>query len=143
MIVAAVLVLLVGLLGALAHRGMREEGELLRYRSTMRDLASTVHTMRSRALAKRRIVQLHVDASRGSFQLISLHEGSQPYETLEQTIWLPKGLHISVAPALLTALPTGHLSSTSIVVDAPSYHKLFRLTTDEAGLVRLDEEPAL
>jgi hypothetical protein len=142
-ITAAAFILFTGWLVLSISRAIQGEAELLRYRSTMRDLSITLRAMRAQALAKQRTVQLRVDASRGLFQVTSIQAGLRPYATLEHTIWLPEGLQISDAPPVLLALPTGTLSSASIVVTAPSYNRLFRLTTDAAGVIRLDEEPTL
>ena len=141
-----VLMMSIGLVvwcGAYVHRWMWAQAELLSYRSTMQDLTSTVQAMRAQALAKRQTVQLHVDAARGLFQLALVEGRRKPYVVVQQTIWLPKGLEISDAPETLTALPTGRLSPASIVIAAPSYNRFFRVTTNERGVVRWDEEPAL
>ena len=122
---------------------LRGAMEWARYRSAMQTLTGTVRAMRSQALTQHRIVQLRVDATRGLFQFAAIYNSPQPYETVERTIWLPKELQITDAPAVLTALPTGLLSSASIVISAPSYNRLFRVTTDKDGHVRLDEEPTL
>ena len=129
--------------GAYAYRGMWAQAEMLSYRSTMQDLTSTVRSMRAQAIAKRQTIQLRVDASRGLFQLALVEGHRNPYAVVQQTIWLPKGLQISDAPETLTALPSGRLSSASIVIAAPSYNRFFRVTTDETGVVRWDEESAL
>jgi hypothetical protein len=88
-------------------------------------------------------MQLRVDVSQGAFHLSTTQGKFKSYETIERTLWLPKGLEISEAPTVLTALPTGRLSAGSIVIIAPVYNRLFRLTTAERGLVHLDEEPTL
>ena len=143
-----IMVLIVGvglaiLLGASVHRWLWAQAEFLSYRSTMRDLTSAVRAMRFQALAKRRTFQLRVDASQGMFQLASIEGKASPYEVVERTIWLPKGLQISDAPTTLAIQPSGQLPSASIVVVAPSYNRFFRLTMDEKGLVQLDEESTL
>jgi len=140
-----ILVSVMGLVVCLAMSSHQPEPEWVGYRSTMRELAHMVRTMRNRALARQRTVQLRVDASRGAFQLTSIQDESQAYETLERTLWLPQGLEVSEAPAELTALPSGQLLLPApIIVDAPSYSRLFRLTADEkTGAVQLHEEPAM
>jgi len=134
---------LAGWLGLHIIPQLQGQMELLDYRSTMHDLTDMVQAMPSRAMAQRRVIQLRVDASQGAFHLAMTQGTSRLYETIERTLWLPKGLEISEAPALLTALPTGRLSAGSIVIIAPVYNRLFRLTTTERGLVHLDEEPTL
>lgn len=130
-------------LGASAHRQLWNATEFLRYRSTVQELTTTVRSMRAHAIAQRRVVELRIDASRGCFRLASIQERPDPYEMVERTIWLPAGLEINDAPRVLTVPPSGRLPAVSIVIAAPSYHRLFRLTTDENGRVQLDEESAL
>ena len=137
------LALLIGMGGLVAHQWVRGETQWLRDRWVMQELTTAVRSMRARAVATRRVVELRVDASHGTFHLVTLQLASQPYEILEQTIWLPDTLMISEAPERLRALPNGRLSLSDIVVTAPYSHRLFRLTTDERGDVRLDEEPLL
>ena len=138
------LLTLIGLFGVWIHRTVQREAELSRYRSTMQDLAGTVRAMRSQAAAKRRAIRLSIDAPHGAFQVISAQRGShRSYETLEQTLWLPDGLQIVEGPPVLTALPNGKLSSATVVIAAPAYQRLFRLTTRESGVVQLDEELTL
>ena len=138
------LLVFVGFSGVWAYRMTQKEAELARFRSAMQELTSTVRAMRAQASAKRRTVQLHIDASHGAFQVISIRRGPHRLdETLEQTLWLPDGLQISDGPPTLTALPNGRLSPATIVVTAPAYQRLFRLTTRASGVVQLDEEPTL
>lgn len=134
---------LVTALGASVHRQMWEAAGLLGYRSVMQELASAVRAMPSRAIAERRTIQLHADAAHGVFQLTVVVGRPMRYETIERTIWLPKGLEISEAPPVVSASPAGRLSRSSIVVAAPSYNRMFRLTTNEQGLVQLHEESTL
>ena len=133
----------VGWLGARLHRQLWHAAQLYEYRSTMRTLEYTMQGMRAQAMAKRRTVQLRVNASLGAFELSTLEESPSPYEILDRTIWLPQGLEISEAPQVLKAFPSGRFSSGMIVVGAPSYNRLFRLITQESGVVRLDEESTL
>ena len=142
------LVLMVGLIcigeiGFAAHRWLWHAAELFSYRATMVELTQTLQAMPSRAATQRRTIQLRVDAPHGAFELAAIEDRPTPYEMVERTIWLPNGLHISDAPTTLTALPTGQLSSGSIVVTAPSYNRLFRVTTNEHGRVQLHEESML
>ena len=139
----AIGLLLVCGVGLSTSRGSGGVRELLQYRSTMQELMETLRTMRVRASATRQWVQLHVDAARGVFQLTTLREESNPFEVVERTIWLPPGLQVSSAPATVQAPPTGGVSPTVILVEAPTYQRLFRLTMDAAGAVSLHEDPAL
>ena len=130
--------------GAAAHRWMWTEAQLLNYRSTMQALATTVRATQFRAHAQDRTFELRVDASSRRFQLITvMQQPGGSIERVERTIWLPEGLQISEAPEALRALPTGRLSSASIVVLAPAYNRLFRLRTSETEGVELHEEPSL
>ena len=144
-IALAALLVLAWLSGVSVHRTLQREAELSRYRSVIQGLTSTVRAMRSQAAAKRCPIQLSIDASHGAFQLVAIRRGShhRSYETVERTLWLPEGLQISDGPSTLTALPNGRLSPATIVVTAPAYQRLFRLTTQTSGVVQLDEEPTL
>lgn len=143
LVAMAIGLLLVSGLGVSASRGSGGVGELLRYRSTMQELTNILRTMRYRAGVTRQWVQLHVDASRGMFQLTTLREASWPFEVVERTMWLPPGLSVSSAPEAVMVSPAGRVSAAVILVEAPSYHRLFRLTMDPSGAVSLHEEPAL
>lgn len=136
-------VALISVFGASMHRWMWAQAEWGRYRTTMQELTATVRTMPSRALAKRRTMHLRIDAARGTFQVTSAQGSSRTYTTVERTIWLPDGLEILEAPEALTASATGRLSAGAIVVAAPAYDRLFRVTTSEAGVVKLHEESTL
>ena len=140
----AALLALIGVSGVWAYRTGQREAELSRYRSAMQELSSTIRAMRPQAAAKRRPIQLSLDASHGTFQLVSIRRASRrSYETVERTLWLPEGLQITDGPPTLTALPNGRLSPATIVVLAPAYQRLFRLTIRASGAVQLDEEPTL
>ena len=108
----------------------------------MLELTDTIRAMRFRSLAKRRAVQLRIDRTSGGAQVVTIIEqpGAQ-LETVDRTFWLPKGLEISEAPEMVTSSPRGGFSASAIVVTAPAYQRVFRVTTDERGQVRLDEEP--
>ena len=138
---AAMLVVLAGPVGASTYQWLRQETDFIRYRSAMQQLSLTVRGLPTKALAKRRPIHLRVDAARGIIQVTSTYEGASPYDAIEQTLWLPKGLEINEAPAVLTVTPTGHVAPSAFVVTAPSHNTLFRLTTTEKGHVRLHEEP--
>ena len=138
-----IVILCLGLAGVGGFRWLHREAQLQQFRTTLQKLAYTVQTIQPRAAARHRPMILRIDATRGVFQLAALQGGRRSYETVEQTIWLPKGLEIAEAPASLTVPPAGHLAATTIVVTAPSYNRLFRLTTTARGLVRLDEEPSI
>ena len=136
------LIVLMGGLCVCLNRWTQQETELLRFRSAMLEVAGTVRAMPSRALSKRQTVQLRIDAQRGVLQLTTLQPTRRSsYETVEHTIWLPKGLQIIDAPAVLTASQTGKLAPASILAAAQAYNRLFRLTTDASGAVQLHEDP--
>ena len=136
-------VAIVTYVGTTTHRWMLAQTELLKYRSTMENLTSMVRAMPSKAHARRKTFKLHIDHSRGVFRLTSVSAKSAQYETVEGTLWLPEGLKVSESPDVLTVGPTGKFSPESILILAPSFNKLFRVTTTELGLVQLDEESAL
>ena len=129
-------------LGLVAIPNLRGEMEWVRYCAILHTLKEIVQAMPAKALARQRSIQLQVDALRGTFR-VAVAQAPHAYDIVEQTLWLPKGLQISDAPGALTAFPTGRLSSSSIVVAAPSYSRLFRLTTNEDGRVELHEESTL
>ena len=116
---------------------------LMDYRSTMQDLTGMVQAMPSRAVAQQRVMQLQVDAPHGAFHLAVTQGKPTSYETVVRSFWLPKGLEISEAPTSITALPSGGFPAVCIVITAPLYNRLFRLTTTAQGLVYLHEEPTL
>ena len=139
-----VVAVLLGICGLGIYRTAQREAELTRYRSTMQELSSTLRAMRAQAIARRRTIQLSLDPAHGAFQLMSVRPGRhRSYDTVERTLWLPAGLQILEGPPFLTALPSGRLSAATIVVAAPAYQRVFRLTTRESGGVQLDEEPTL
>ena len=136
----------VGLLGwggMSIDRWLGRQAELLRCRMAMQDLGAAVRTMRPQAMAKGRPVQLHIDALHRAFRMSVLQTSAHPYQLPERTIWLPQSLEISEAPAVLTALPTGELSTSCIIIAAPSHNKRFRITTSREGAVQLHEESTL
>ncbi len=112
------------------------------YRLAMRELSESVRAMRARAQAQDRMVQLRIDAAHGQFQVVSQRYRPR-HEVVEQTIWLPKGLSVNEAPKMVAALPNGFRSAGDIVVAAPAYNRLFRLTMTAQGKVELHEEPML
>lgn len=122
-------------------RWLYRASELQRFRTTLQGLTGTMRSIQPRAVAKHRPMLLRIDAAHGVFQVTSLQNGRRAYEIVEETVWLPQGLEISDAPASLAVSPTGHLTSATIVITAPSYSRLFRLTTTPRGAVQLDEEP--
>lgn len=122
---------------------VQHELHRLRHRAALHELTNLVWTMPAMATARRKPLEIRVDRAAGAVHLIVLHGGWRHLETVEQTIWLPEGLQVVEAPPSLTVLPTGPLSAATIVVVAPSYNRLFRLTTTTEGLVRLDEEPTI
>ena len=139
-----VVAVLLGICGLGIYRTAQREAELTRYRSTMQELSSTLRAMRAQAIARRRTIQLSLDPAHGAFQLMSVRPGRhRSYDTVERTLWLPAGLQILEGPPFLTALPSGRLSAATIVVAAPAYQRVFRLTTRKSGGVQLDEEPTL
>jgi hypothetical protein len=140
---SAVAILLIIAMTVQLNRWMQQEGELVRYRAIMRELALTLHAMPSRARVVGDTILLRVDAPRGLFQFSTLRTTPRYYETVERTIWLPEGLQVIESPAALTVLPTGPLSAASILVAAPAHDRLFRLLTTTQGAVQLHEEPTL
>ena len=131
------------LIGFSLRQAMQEEAQLLRYRALMDNVTHIVLAMRSQAVAEQRTIELRIDTSEEVFQLASIKQGAHPYEMLEETIWMPFGLHISDAPPVVSAFPNGQFSDAVIVVTAPMYGRRFRLTTTRAGRVRLSEETIL
>ena len=141
-VVLAGSIMLVTQIGASAHRWMWHQAELVRYRSAMHELTDTIRVMRVRSLTRRQTTQLRIDPSRGGVQVVAIQGTSgRRVEVVERMLWLPKGLEISDAPAVITSQPSGALSAASIIVTAPLYQRAFRVTIDNASQVRLDEEP--
>ena len=139
---AAVVAVGLCLIAAGGARWLYRASELQRFRATLQSLTGTIRSLQPRAVAKHRPMLLRIDALHGVFQVTSLQGGRRAYETVEAIVRLPQGLEISETPASLTALPAGPLTPATIVITAPAYNRLFRLTTTPAGVVRLDEESA-
>lgn len=116
------------------------------YRMTVQEVAGTIRMMPSHAWAHQHPVSLHIDQTQHVFRVAVQYPArpnAQDYDVIERTIWLPEGLRISEAPSRITVLPTGSLSSSDIVIVAPAYSRLFRVTTTSRGVVQLDEESIL
>ncbi len=113
------------------------------YRMTMQEVAGLLRTMPSHAWAQQQPVSLLIDQAQHAFRIAIKHPAPQDYDVVERTIWLPEGLRISEAPDVITALPAGALSTGDILIIAPAYSRLFRLTTTARGVVQLDEESIL
>ena len=128
-------------LNALWYRQMQMDADLSRYRMAPTDLAGKMRTKRASAVAQQRGLELRVDAGHGVLYLSSAPHGRHAYAQLEQTIWLPAGLQISEAPLAFSAQPNGAFTPASMMLVAPSYRRLFRLTTSINGMVELYEEP--
>ena len=123
------------------YQQVRTETELERYRFVMADLANAVRAMRAKAMAQRRLHELRIDADEGVVYISASPGSQQIYAAMEQAIWLPEGLEVSEAPTGLTAQSNGMLTPASLVIAAPAYRRLFRLTTRLNGMVELYEEP--
>lgn len=133
---------LVSLVGAKAHRWMWGQAELWGYRLTMQEVASTVRQMRVRAVNAQRTFTMRIDVSARRLQLTAIDPAPLQQESVERTIWLPPGLDIRQAPAVLTASPTGAMSPISLIVQAPAFQREFQLQTSPSGAVHLHEEPS-
>ncbi len=138
-----VALVIAGGLGGMVIPRLRGAMEWARYRATIRELTTTIHSTRWRALSQHRAFELRADPAHGSFQLVAMEKRPHRGGIVEQTIWLPRGLQIIEAPARLTIGPTGHMSTAHVTIAAPLYNREFHLSTDEAGTVRCDEEPGL
>ena len=140
---AGLAVLTFGAWGIVVCHCAQESAALLRDRCAVQQITELVRVMRAQAMATRRTIQVHIDAERGAFRLSSLQASSNPYEIFEHTVWLPAGLEVSEAPAILTALPSGEVTAGSIILTAPSHNTRFHLTLYERGAVQVNEESIL
>ena len=138
-----VALVIAGCLGGLVIPRLRGAMEWERYRTTVRELTTTIHSTRWRALSQHRAFELRADPVHSSFQLVAMEKRRHGSGIIEQTIWLPRGLQIIEAPARLTIGPTGDISTAHVTIAAPLYNRAFHLSTDETGVVRCDEEPGL
>ena len=130
--------------GASAHRWMWRQTELVRYRCAMQDLARIVSGLQQGTGLRHRTYELRVDVLRRRFQLVAIHQTPNgEIATVERTLWLPQGLQISEAPTVVSLLPSGKLSEASLTLTAPSFQRVFRVTSSDNGRVRCDEEPIL
>lgn len=143
LIEVVVVVGLVGLVGSIAIPRARRATEFLCYRAVMQDIASTVRLMHARAVNSRQRFTLRIDTAAERLQLVVAGERSPSGgESVERTIWLPRGLDITQAPEQLTVHPTGEMLPAVIVVEAPAFQRTFRLLTSPSGAVQLHEEPS-
>jgi len=133
---------LVSLIGARAHRWLWSQAELWRYRMSVQEVATTVQSMRLRAVNARRTLTMRIDASARRLQLLAVDADPLMQESVERTIWLPAGLEILQAPDHVTASPAGVLSPVSIVIEAPAFQREFQLQANPSGVVHLHEEPS-
>lgn len=130
--------------GSSVHRRMWQMAELMRYRAAVRELTQTMQSMRPRAMAQQRTLQLRVDSAQQTFELTAWRgEAAHAYAVVERTIWLPRGLQIAQAPDAIIALPSGEVPPASILITAPAHQRLFRVTARPSGRVEYDEEPTL
>jgi len=138
-----VIVGLAGLVGTIVGPRVKRATEFLCYRAVMQDIASTVRLMHARALNGQQRFTMRIDAVAERLQLVVV--GGRPpseRESVERTIWLPRGLDITQAPEQLTVRPTGEMLPSVIVVEAPAFQRTFRLLTSPSGAVQLHEEPS-
>ncbi len=139
---ASVAVLLLAAGALRLNDSFQSEVELLRYRATLQEIANLLRIMPTMAAARRQPFQIKVDEARGAVHLVALQAGGpKPLETVEETIWLPRGLEIHAATEPLIAWPGGQRSVSSITLVAPAYNLVFRVRTDAQG-VQLQEVPA-
>jgi len=143
LIEVVVIVSIVGLLGSFTAPRVWRAAEYWRYRAAVDEVVSLVRMLRHRAIVQREPVELRVDAARGMFQLVDLGARMVRTERVERTVWLPAGLEIADAPALLTVSSSGDVPAASILIMAPAYHRSFRLVTHRTGPVEIHEEPSL
>ena len=108
----------------------------------MQEVASTVRQMRFRAVNARRAFTMCIDADARRLQLMAVGVSPMTPESVERTIWLPRGLDIMQAPDYLTASPSGVMPPVSIIVEAPAFQREFQLQTSPSGAVHLHEEPS-
>lgn len=131
----------VGVVGSSFQRRLLAQAELLRYRAAMGELAMTVRSMQVQASTQHRTFELRVDATQKRLQMVEIRQTpGGVVETVRQTVWLPAGLEVSEAPAVLT-LQVGERAS--LVIAAPAYNRLFHLMASRSGGVQLHEEQTL
>lgn len=133
---------LVSLIGAKAHRWMWAQAELWSYRMAMQEVAGTVRQMRYRAIHARRTLALRIHPATRRLVLVAVEPSATGGESVERTLWLPRGLEIAQAPTELSVPPTGLLPSETILVEVPAFQRTFRLLTSPDGVVQLHEEPS-
>ena len=127
--------------GASLYRQASVESDLSEYRVGLRDVANTIRAMRAKAVSEKHPFELRIDQKQGSFTVASLSGKTAAYVSVERVVWLPEGLEISEAPLWITAESSGLVTPASIVVEAPAFRRLFRLTTHLGGVVEFHEEP--
>ena len=139
---AAVAVLLLAAGALRLNDSFQSEAELMRYRATLQKIVTLLRIMPTMAAARRQPFQVKVDEARGAVHLVALQAGGpRSLETVEETIWLPRGLDIHSSADPLIAWPGGQRSNGSLTLAAPAYNRIFRVRTDAQG-VQLQEAPA-
>jgi hypothetical protein len=133
---------LVSLIGAKAHRWMWTQTELWGYRMAMQEVAGTLRQMRYRAIHARRTIALRIHPATRRLVLVAVEPSATGGESVERTLWLPRGLEVTEAPEELMVPPTGILPVETILVEAPAFQRTFRLLTSPDGIVQLHEEPS-
>ncbi len=137
-----VLIGVAGLLGSVALPQVRPTTELLGYRAAMQQVAAELRILRFRAVHEQRTFTVRVDPGTRRLQYVVHEIGPRQRGRVEETVWLPEGLAILEAPSRLTIFPSGSMSPTSVLVEAPRTHRMFRITLTGDGVVYLSERPA-
>lgn len=133
--------LLTAMFGLSLLKTTRADMELLRYRSAVEDVASTLRAMQSHAQGRRLTVQFLVDDQRNVIRVISMRNPKQGWQTVERTLWLPEGLRILETPKTITFSPAAMPPAASIVLEAPAYNRSFRILLKPGGVVHVYENP--
>ncbi|MBI3009757.1 MAG: hypothetical protein HYY57_02095 [Candidatus Omnitrophica bacterium] len=137
---ALAVMVLIGWVGVSFRQGQAASIPLLKQRSQIYQLSTTLRAMRWWALTGGDRVELRTDPAHNRFQVVTVEE-NQGLEHVLRTIWLTPELQIVDAPPSVMAFPNGTLTKSSIVIASPSFQRLFHLSTTPSGSVEFLEEP--
>lgn len=130
-------------LAASSQQGNWHHAPLLHGRSVIQELSETIRSMHWRAATSGQPMELRIDAHRGCLHVVAFEGRRRVVEVVERTFWLPEPLKILEAPAVLRVVPGQPHERTTLLLSAPAYSRLFRVTIWPDGRVSVREEVVL
>lgn len=130
-------------LAASSRQGSWDQAPLLHGRSVIQEVAETIRSMHWRAATTNQPMELRIDAPRGCLHVVTFEGNRRVMEVVERTLWLPESLKILEAPNVLRVAPGQLHGPVTLILSAPDYSRLFRLTVLPDGRVTVREERVL